>query len=63
MAKKNAQPNAAGFIEVQNKAVQPEQSKASKKKAEKKEEAPVVTEPVVSEEPVTASEPVADSAE
>ena len=65
MAKKSAQPNAAGFIEIQNKAVQPEQTKAPKKKAEKKEEevTPVVAEPVVSEEPVVASEPVADSAE
>lgn len=65
MAKKSAQPNAAGFIEIQNKAVQPEQSKAPKKKAEKKEEevAPVVSEPVVSEEPAPASEPATDSAE
>ena len=60
MAKKSAQPNAAGFVEIQNKAVQPEQSKAPKKKAEKP--APVVEDPVA-EEPVVVSEPVSDTAE
>lgn len=67
MAKKTAQANAAGFIEIQNKAIQPEQSKAPKKKADKKVEEVAVEEPAVqepvAEEPIVASEPVSDTAE
>lgn len=74
MAKKTAQPNPAGFTEIQNKAIQPEQSKAPKKKADKKVEevAVVVEEPAVqepaaqepiAEEPVVASEPASEPTE
>lgn len=65
MARKSAQPNNAGFIEVQNKAVSPAEVKEPKKKAEKKAQAEPVTEaepaPVVVETP--AEEPAAESAE
>ena len=73
MAKKKMQPSAAGFVEVENKAVHawetkdavavesPAEQKPSRKKAEKKAEP--VEEPAKVEEPVAAEEPVVLEAE
>lgn len=75
MAPKKFQPSATGFIQVENKAIEPEQSKtdvveATEKKSKKKSEpvvesepAPVVEETVVVAEEAVAVEPASEPTE